>query len=281
MYIIQPCSRDIQLDHSYSTTREEITSDVVMSADSDDLGSPVPSPVPSPAPSSSLPLSPSLPPSPSPDSDADYLPSDDNNLSSEESGDENTANVPLCPLADNKIIVFKNSLNELFKFCSKCGSPVINRTEVKQGAMLSYRIECHSGHEYTWHSSPIENKQPVINLLLTASIVTTGNTYTRVSAIAKAMNLQYFSQTTYNKIQADKVFPVVQELWLKEEKKVREELRDDPQVILSGDGRCDSPGHNAKYCSYTLMDSSSHDRKGTNKIVGMELVQVSEVCLKK
>ena len=40
---------------------------------------------------------------------------------------------------------------------------------------------------------------------------------------------------------------------------------------LSGDGRCDSPGHNAKYSTYSFTD------KETGKIAAMSLIQVSEV----
>lgn len=40
---------------------------------------------------------------------------------------------------------------------------------------------------------------------------------------------------------------------------------------LNEDGRCDSPGHNAKYGTYTLMDSDSA------KVVEFKAVQVSEV----
>ena len=39
---------------------------------------------------------------------------------------------------------------------------------------------------------------------------------------------------------------------------------------LSGDGRCDSPGHNAKYLTYSLMD------KFTNRILAFSLTQVTE-----
>ena len=39
---------------------------------------------------------------------------------------------------------------------------------------------------------------------------------------------------------------------------------------FSGDGRCDSPGHNAKYLTYSLAD------QGTGKIVTMSLTQVTE-----
>ena len=45
----------------------------------------------------------------------------------------------------------------------------------------------------------------------------------------------------------------------------------DTELWLSGDGRCDSPGHNAKYRTYTMIDQSS------DKIVDFEIVQVSEV----
>ncbi|CAC5398264.1 unnamed protein product [Mytilus coruscus] len=45
----------------------------------------------------------------------------------------------------------------------------------------------------------------------------------------------------------------------------------DKQVVLDGDGRCDSPGYSAKYGSYTLMDLN------TNKILDIQLVQSNEV----
>lgn len=42
--------------------------------------------------------------------------------------------------------------------------------------------------------------------------------------------------------------------------------------MLAGDGRCDSPGHNAKYGTYSVMEVT------TEKIVDFSLVQVSEVA---
>lgn len=42
--------------------------------------------------------------------------------------------------------------------------------------------------------------------------------------------------------------------------------------MLAGEGRCDSPGHNAKYGTYSLMEMT------TEKIVDFSLVQVSEVA---
>ncbi|XP_078495349.1 uncharacterized protein LOC144750179 [Ciona intestinalis] len=42
-------------------------------------------------------------------------------------------------------------------------------------------------------------------------------------------------------------------------------------AILSGDGRCDSPGHSAKYGTYVFLDMSN------NKIADIQLVQSNEV----
>ena len=42
-------------------------------------------------------------------------------------------------------------------------------------------------------------------------------------------------------------------------------------VILCGDGRCDSPGNSAKFCTYTLMDS------GSGLVLNLETVDKREV----
>ena len=55
------------------------------------------------------------------------------------------------------------------------------------------------------------------------------------------------------------------------------EVTDGGPATLAGDARCDTPGHRAKYGSYTLMHVDGHGRKGSNRIVAMELVKVSEV----
>ena len=36
-----------------------------------------------------------------------------------------------------------------------------------------------------------------------------------------------------------------------------ESAKEESEIHLLGDGRCDSPGYNAKYRTYTLMDSQS------------------------
>ncbi|CAH1276369.1 Hypp9395 [Branchiostoma lanceolatum] len=49
-----------------------------------------------------------------------------------------------------------------------------------------------------------------------------------------------------------------------------QDLVRDGAVTIMGDGRCDSPGYCAKYCSYTVMEEK------TALILDMKLVQVTE-----
>ena len=66
------------------------------------------------------------------------------------------------------------------------------------------------------------------------------------------------------------LFPVINEVWEGEQRAVFSDLKD-KELWLSGDGRCDSPGHSAKYGTYTMLDQKS------DKIVDFHIVQVSEV----
>ncbi len=61
--------------------------------------------------------------------------------------------------------------------------------------------------------------------------------------------------------------PSMFKLWDQQQKALLECLKD-KVLTLGGDGRCDTPGHCAKYGSYTIMDLD------TNKIVDTQLVQV-------
>lgn len=45
----------------------------------------------------------------------------------------------------------------------------------------------------------------------------------------------------------------------------------DTELVLGGDGRADSPGHSAKYGSYSIVDLH------TNQVVHVQLVQSNEV----
>ena len=58
-------------------------------------------------------------------------------------------------------------------------------------------------------------------------------------------------------------------VWESHQTKLLAECRNRGTALpIGGDGRADSPGHSAKYGSYSLIDFDS------NKIIHMELVQI-------
>jgi hypothetical protein len=181
---------------------------------------------------------------------------------------------PPAPAADEerKFIIFESSLQRLLKFCPDCGSPVVQQSSFTTGCMVTYRLECHEGHEVTWRSQPMDGKRSLGNILAAAAILFSGLTFMRAAAFAAAMNLVFLSKETFCDIQKKFLWPLIQAAWDEEQRKVVNMLKKrKSKITVSGDCRCDSPGYCAKYGSYSLMDSA------TNLIVSMQLVDSSEV----
>ena len=197
-------------------------------------------------------------------SDSEYFPSDSEGSDSD---DDNSQTLP----KQKKFIVFENELLKLFKFCQQCGSPTDTTTMTQHGSMVTVKTSCTNGHTLTWESQPWVKGTAAGNLLITAAIVFSGTTYKHSADFAKHLNLQFISSSYYYKIQRNIIFPVVQKAWRKNQAEVVKQLKQTKSVDLCGDGRCDSPGHSAKYGTYTLMDEKS------NLIVEFSLVQVTEV----
>jgi hypothetical protein len=79
------------------------------------------------------------------------------------------------------------------------------------------------------------------------------------------------SGTTFHRIQREQVMPVVLETWEKLQGDLLQSIKSSGRPLrLAGDGRCDSPGFNAKYCTYSVMDLE------TNQILTYVVVKVTE-----
>ena len=170
-----------------------------------------------------------------------------------------------------KYLVFDSCLRDLFTFCRNCGASVSDTTISCLGSLVTVKTTCLQGHASTWNSQPIINQKPVGNLLISSSILFTGNTFVRIENFAACLGLQFLSDRAFYKNQDQYLFPVINAAWEKEREAVVDELCNKEIVKLSGDGRSDSPGHNAKYGTYTCMDSES------GKVTEFSLVQVTEV----
>ena len=78
---------------------------------------------------------------------------------------------------------------------------------------------------------------------------------------------------TYYNHQRLYLFPLVLDKWRRHQEEV---LNECPQkMTLEGDCRSASPGHCAKYGAYSLLEGN------INKVIEIQVVQVSKMCLKK
>ena len=70
----------------------------------------------------------------------------------------------------------------------------------------------------------------------------------------------------------DYVFPEINKAWDEHQKfQISEITASGRSLELGLDGQCDSPGHNATYCTVSAMDAE------TNKVLDFKVVNVKEV----
>lgn len=108
-----------------------------------------------------------------------------------------------------------------------------------------------------WVSQPTVKRAAAGNLLLSGTILFSGNTFSRVSEMASKVNLAFPGESDYLNWQNKHLFPVINARWQQEKASVLADLLDRESVTLLGDGRCDSPGYSAKYGTYTMMDEET------------------------
>ena len=169
-----------------------------------------------------------------------------------------------------KYIVFEEELLKLFGRCVECGGEVLEKELLKKGSALKVTTLCKNSHSKEWVSQPLVNRAAAGNVLLSGAILFTGNTFSRVSEVASAINLAFLSKSDYHNWQKKHLFPVINDRWQQEKAAVLADLLDRNSVTLLGDGRCDSPGYSAKYGTYTMMDKESE------KIVDFEVCHVKQ-----
>ncbi|CAB3979568.1 Hypothetical predicted protein [Paramuricea clavata] len=135
---------------------------------------------------------------------------------------------------------------------------------------VTIATNCLNGHSVSWQSQPLIEGTAAGNILISAAILFSGNTYKRTVDFAKYLNLQFVSYSHYYTTQSTILFPVVQHTWITSQSALVKKLEQSDSVDVCGDGRCDSTGHSAKYGTFTLMDEK------TNLIIEFSLVQVTE-----
>ncbi|XP_029936759.1 uncharacterized protein LOC115379929 [Myripristis murdjan] len=182
------------------------------------------------------------------------------------------AESPRIPLKDvPKYIVYESCLLELFALCPSCNHKCTVKTFAR-GTFLSVKQNCLTCHlTKEWNSQPKVGSMVVGNLHLSAAIAFTGASFREVIKVLNALKVKAISETAHYKNVTTYLNPCIYNAWKIHQAELFHSLSQEEEVILGGDMRADSPGHSAKYGSYTMMDMQS------GNIVDIQLVQSSEV----
>ena len=159
-----------------------------------------------------------------------------------------------------KFLVFSSCLDVLLSMvtCRVCNSPLV-LDELKKaidGSALTVSCACLNSHPFSWRSQPFFGKQALGNILLSAATYLSGNTYSTIAGIANALNMEIMGKTKYQDIASRFVVPAIHTLYLEQQNHLLNAMRN-RMLTVTGEGRCDSPGFSAKYCTYTLMEGVS------------------------
>lgn len=138
------------------------------------------------------------------------------------------------------------------------------------GTMVKIVAECQfCGFSWQWCSQPYLGSIPAGNLGLSAGILFSGALAAKVLRVLQCMGVATITQRTFSSHQSSILFPSVARVWDKHQRdydRMAEERRE--PLVLAGDGRADSPGHCAKYGSYSTIDLEQ------GIVVDIQLVQV-------
>lgn len=157
----------------------------------------------------------------------------------------------------------------LFRRCEICQLTTESTICQEQGTYIAVRQRCECGYTRRWESQPKIKGVPAGNLLISAGILFSGCSPTKILRLFSFINIACISIYTFFSHQKNVLWPAVESVWGAHSRNLLGVLgAREGQLVVAGDGRSDSPGHSAKYGAYTLIDMK------TGKIIAMELVQV-------
>lgn len=172
-----------------------------------------------------------------------------------------------------KFIIFLSCLLKLLTWCHcpNCGSRDISSSRKTAGSLLTISIMCHSCFQVSsWSSQPFIGNIPAGNILLSASILFAGAIPSKVLRVLNHLNVETISPRTFFRHQKNILLPIIRKVWLERQTWLLAALQAEHRdLVLGGDGRADSPGHSAKFGSYTVLELSA------NAVIDIQLVQVN------
>ena len=179
-----------------------------------------------------------------------YHTSSEDYSSADSNGEESS------PLYDRKFLVFEKNLDGLFRRCQRCGSCIKRKRKSTVWSLLEVTTCCENGHQRTWRSQPMLGCAPAGNILLASAILNSGCLFSTFQLLSSLLNLMVICKTSYYKMQRHMLYPVIHQAWSDHAASLRL-IATGETLKFRGNGRCDSPGYSAKFCTYTLLEMTS------------------------
>ncbi|XP_026133574.1 uncharacterized protein LOC113112325 isoform X2 [Carassius auratus] len=130
----------------------------------------------------------------------------------------------------------------------------------RRGTASIMEWTCLVGHTvWRWSSQPtLRYGMLAGDFMLASNILLSGSNYAKVSLLFQFMNMGMVDRSSFFTIQDTYGVDTVKEFWEERRAEAINRLKD-RDVVIVADGRMDSPGHCAQYCTYTAMENESRE----------------------
>ncbi|XP_031162791.1 uncharacterized protein LOC116055132 isoform X1 [Sander lucioperca] len=146
----------------------------------------------------------------------------------------------------------------------QCAAPCVTFLAVDQ---TCHRCEFNR----QWKSQPFIGSTPAGNIHLSAAVYFTGTSFIQMKKVFNAFGVRSMRYQAFRKHAKTYLEPAIVWKWKRAQQVELQSLSQQSKVIIGGDMRADSPGHCAKFGSYTVMNLE------TSTVIDIQLVQSNEV----
>ena len=143
-------------------------------------------------------------------------------------------------------------LESLLKKCLVCGRKAASLKTTSRGSLIKVHVD-YEEHTSKWAFQSFRNGIAERNMALSAGIVLSGMTWSSFQRALTITGVQIIGEKAFYRTQKKYLFPAINYVYTERRNNIIQNLKTGNFNVI-GDGRNDSPGHNSKYGSYTIMN---------------------------
>lgn len=137
---------------------------------------------------------------------------------------------------------------------------------IKEMTPMQFVLQvCAAGHLlYNWCSQPVLNRRLHSgDLQISAAILLSGNNYSKISLMARFLQLQFVSVSVFQRIQRTYLVPAIENFWEERQSELLGDLKDE-QLVLLGKYFIEIVSSN---CLFTQLFEEKHQINSSRKIL--------------